>query len=118
MAAGSQTGAQGSINMTNAKTWLAALSLVLLVGACANPAPQETAATPPAPAAAPVRTVSAPPTTNASIPQASNPVAQQIEAMKLDIPYTKYVLNNGLTLIVAPDARTPTVTFHIWYHVG
>jgi zinc protease len=38
--------------------------------------------------------------------------------LKLDIPYTRYVLANGLTLLVHQDARTPTVTFHLWYHVG
>ncbi|MBI1359217.1 MAG: insulinase family protein [Alphaproteobacteria bacterium] len=49
---------------------------------------------------------------------AADPVVSELAAMKLDIPYTKYVLKNGLTLIVAPDTKTPTVTFHIWYHVG
>lgn len=49
--------------------------------------------------------------------QAAAPV-NPLAAMKLDIPYTKYVLANGLTLLVHQDARTPTVTFHLWYHVG
>ncbi len=58
---------------------------------------------------------SAPPVAQAAAP---SPIAAELAAMKLDIPYTKYVLKNGLTLIVAPDTKTPTVTFHIWYHVG
>src|SRR5690606_12719637 len=47
-----------------------------------------------------------------------DPVVQKIAAMDYDIPYTKYVLDNGLTLIVHEDTKTPTVTFHLWYHVG
>jgi zinc protease len=47
-----------------------------------------------------------------------DPVVAQIAAMDYDIPYTKYVLQNGLTLIVHEDTKTPTVTFHLWYHVG
>jgi len=38
--------------------------------------------------------------------------------MNYDIPFTKYVLQNGLTLIVNEDHKTPTVTIHIVYHVG
>ncbi len=47
-----------------------------------------------------------------------DPIVQKIAAMDYDIPYTKYVLDNGLTLIVHEDTTTPTVTFHLWYHVG
>ncbi|MEP7244116.1 MAG: pitrilysin family protein [Gammaproteobacteria bacterium] len=36
----------------------------------------------------------------------------------IDIPYTKYVLPNGLTLIVHEDHKTPIVAVNIWYHVG
>ncbi len=36
----------------------------------------------------------------------------------IDIPYTKYVLPNGLTLIVNEDHKAPIVAFNIWYHVG
>jgi zinc protease len=92
---------------------LTALAPILAI-ACATPQAKDAApaAAPPAAtasAAAPVApAAAAPPST----------IAQQLAAMKLDIPYTKYVLANGLTLIVAPDAKTPTVTFHIWYHVG
>ncbi len=37
---------------------------------------------------------------------------------EVDIPYTKYVLNNGLTLIVHEDHKTPIVAVNTWYHVG
>ncbi len=35
-----------------------------------------------------------------------------------DIPYTKFVLDNGLTLIVHEDYKAPIVSVNIWYHVG
>jgi zinc protease len=49
---------------------------------------------------------------------ARDPVVAQIAAMDYDIPYTKYVLQNGLTLVVHEDSKTPTVTLHLIYHVG
>jgi zinc protease len=36
----------------------------------------------------------------------------------IDIPYTRYVLPNGLTLIVHEDHKAPIVAVNIWYHVG
>lgn len=36
----------------------------------------------------------------------------------LDIPYEKFVLANGLTLIVHEDHKTPIVAVGVWYHVG
>ncbi len=41
--------------------------------------------------------------------------AQQI---KIDIPYEKFVLGNGLTVIVHEDHKAPIVAVNIWYHVG
>ncbi|HEY2661412.1 MAG TPA: pitrilysin family protein [Caulobacteraceae bacterium] len=35
-----------------------------------------------------------------------------------DIPYTKYTLANGLTLIVHQDRKAPIVAVNIWYHTG
>ena len=35
-----------------------------------------------------------------------------------DIPYTKFVLNNGLTVLVHEDHKTPVVAVNTWYHVG
>jgi zinc protease len=37
---------------------------------------------------------------------------------KVDIPYEKFVLPNGLTLIVHEDHKAPVVVVNIWYHVG
>ncbi len=39
-------------------------------------------------------------------------------AGKIDIPFQKFVLENGLTLIVHEDHKAPIVAFNIWYHVG
>jgi len=36
----------------------------------------------------------------------------------LDIPHKKFVLKNGLTLIVHEDHKAPIFAFDIWYHVG
>ncbi len=36
----------------------------------------------------------------------------------IDIPYKKYVLPNGLTLIVHEDHKAPIVAVNVWYHVG
>ena len=36
----------------------------------------------------------------------------------IDIPYRKFVLNNGLTLIVHEDHKAPIVAVNVWYHVG
>jgi zinc protease len=34
------------------------------------------------------------------------------------IPYTKYVLANGLTLLVHEDHKAPIAAVNVWYHVG
>jgi hypothetical protein len=39
-------------------------------------------------------------------------------AQELDIPYEKFVLDNGLTLIVHEDHKAPIVAVNVWYHVG
>ncbi len=36
----------------------------------------------------------------------------------INIPYKKYVLDNGLTLIVHEDHKAPIVAVNVWYHVG
>ncbi|MGZ8939747.1 MAG: M16 family metallopeptidase [Limisphaerales bacterium] len=36
----------------------------------------------------------------------------------IDITYKKYVLKNGLTLIVHEDRKAPIVAVNVWYHVG
>ncbi len=35
-----------------------------------------------------------------------------------DIPYTKFVLKNGLTVLVHEDHKAPVVGVNTWYHVG
>ena len=35
-----------------------------------------------------------------------------------DIPYTKFVLGNGLTVLVHEDHKTPVIAVNTWYHVG
>ena len=44
--------------------------------------------------------------------------AQALASLAVDIPYTKFVLRNGLTLIVHEDTKAPVVHVNIWYHVG
>ena len=44
--------------------------------------------------------------------------AQDKKYPDIDIPFTKYVLENGLTLIVHEDHKVPLASFNIWYHVG
>jgi zinc protease len=36
----------------------------------------------------------------------------------IDIEYQKFVLKNGLTLIVHEDRKAPIVAVNVWYHVG
>jgi zinc protease len=36
----------------------------------------------------------------------------------VDIPYQKFVLDNGLTLVVHEDRKAPIVAVNVWYHVG
>ncbi len=41
-----------------------------------------------------------------------------LHAQDIDIPFQKFVLPNGLTLIVHEDHKAPIVAVNIWYHVG
>src|SRR5882724_590748 len=36
----------------------------------------------------------------------------------IDIPFRKFVLKNGLTVIVHEDHKAPIVAVNVWYHVG
>jgi zinc protease len=47
-----------------------------------------------------------------------NPLAAGGASGRIDIPFQKFVLDNGLTLIVHEDHKAPIVAFNIWYHVG
>jgi zinc protease len=46
------------------------------------------------------------------------PPVRAAETAKVDIPYQKFTLDNGLTLIVHEDHKAPIVAFNVWYHVG
>ena len=37
---------------------------------------------------------------------------------RIEIPYQKFVLPNGLTVIVHEDHKAPIVAVNVWYHVG
>ncbi|MCI0719911.1 MAG: insulinase family protein [Acidobacteria bacterium] len=39
-------------------------------------------------------------------------------SVEIDIPFQKFVLPNGLTLIVHEDRKAPIVAVNVWYHVG
>jgi zinc protease len=76
-------------------TAVRALALLALAGGvAAAPARLAAQAAPPAPAAA------------------SQPAAVPA------IAYTRYVLKNGLTLLVHEDHKAPIVAVNVWYHVG
>src|SRR5579862_1571721 len=40
------------------------------------------------------------------------------QAPNIEIPFQKFVLPNGLTVIVHEDHKAPIVAVNIWYHVG
>ena len=40
------------------------------------------------------------------------------QSAAIDIPYKKFVLDNGLTVIVHEDHKAPIVAVNVWYHVG
>jgi zinc protease len=39
-------------------------------------------------------------------------------AQDIEIPFQKFVLPNGLTVLVHEDHKAPIVAVNIWYHVG
>src|SRR6476661_178115 len=45
-------------------------------------------------------------------------VASKVDIPIPQIPYTKFVLANGLTVLVHEDHKTPVVAIDTWYHVG
>jgi zinc protease len=50
----------------------------------------------------------------------TNGSAQTKSAPKteIDIPYERFILDNGLTVIVHEDHKAPIVAINTWYHVG
>ena len=39
-------------------------------------------------------------------------------APEIDLPYSKFKLDNGLTVVIHEDKKAPIVAVNIWYHVG
>jgi zinc protease len=63
--------------------------------------------------------VSAQPATPAPKAKASaHAAASSVEIPIPDIKYTKFVLKNGLTVLVHEDHKAPIVAVNTWYHVG
>ncbi|QJE03197.1 insulinase family protein [Massilia forsythiae] len=56
----------------------------------------------------------------ASWPAASTAAApaRRVDIPVPDIPYTRFVLKNGLTVLVHEDHKAPVVAVNTWYHVG
>jgi zinc protease len=52
----------------------------------------------------------------AAILIAASPAAWPAES--IDIPYERFVLDNGLTVLVHEDRKAPIVAVNVWYHVG
>ena len=44
--------------------------------------------------------------------------SDKLPTSAIEIPYKKYTLDNGLTLIVHQDHKAPIVAVNVWYHVG
>ncbi|MDR3417782.1 MAG: pitrilysin family protein [Nevskia sp.] len=55
-------------------------------------------------------------TTPDAAPDAAAATAARLP--EIDLPYQRFVLPNGLTLLVHEDHRTPVVALNVWYHVG
>ncbi len=51
-------------------------------------------------------------------PAAASFAADPLAGIHIDVPAKKFVLKNGLTLIVHEDKSAPLVAVNIWYHVG
>lgn len=48
----------------------------------------------------------------------ASPAAAAVDIPIPNIPYTKFVLPNGLTVLVHEDHKLPVVAVNTWYHVG
>jgi len=80
--------------------------LVLTLAALVTPL---AAQTPPAPPQRPARAQARP---------RARPEARAPRPADIVIPFQRFVLNNGLTLLVHEDHKAPIVAVNIWYHVG
>jgi zinc protease len=85
--------------LKNKRTWSFTVSLAIMALIAGSLIPAAAQSQPAAPAKAPV------PATGVDIPIPN-------------IPYTKFVLSNGLTVLVHEDHKAPVVAVNTWYHVG
>ena len=51
-------------------------------------------------------------------PHATQTSATATQPAAITIPYQRFILKNGLTLLVHEDHKAPIVAVNIWYHVG
>lgn len=65
-------------------------------------------------AAAPVAVMAQAPAAASAVRAA--PVADLVR--EVDIPYSRFVLDNGLTVLVHTDRKAPVVAVSVWYNVG
>ena len=68
------------------------------------------------PALAPAQGSVAPATSAQAVPLPAAPMSQLVA--EVDIPWTRFQLDNGLTVIVNEDRRVPVVAMSVWYNVG
>lgn len=93
----------------------------VLLAACNPPPPPPPAPAPTQQAATPTPTPPpTPPAAPTPLPPKPAPAAQYTPPPlpEIDVPFTKHVLDNGLTLIVHEDHKLPIVAVNIWYRVG
>lgn len=65
-----------------------------------------------------VQTVAPPPVAVAVAPAPVEPVPVTSLVKEVSIPHQKFVLDNGLTVLVHTDRKAPVVAVSMWYNVG
>jgi predicted Zn-dependent peptidase len=65
-----------------------------------------------------VQTVAPPPAAVATAPAPVEPVPVTSLVKEVAIPHQKFVLDNGLTVVVHEDRKAPVVAVSMWYNVG
>lgn len=85
-----------------------------------NPKPEPVAepAAEPTPKAAPVPVAKPQQAAEPTIKVAETIAEAEEPWREIDIPFKKFVLDNGLTLIVHEDRKAPLIAVNVWYHVG
>lgn len=78
------------------------LPLIVLLAACSEKSP-------------PTPTES---TSNDSQPATRQSTASSLADVDVRLPYERFVLDNGLTVVVHEDRKAPIVAVNVWYHVG